>query len=41
MIEAAKNLEFEEAAKLRDEVKLIKECNFGISYIDAERRSVN
>ena len=41
MFEAAKNLEFEEAAKLRDEVKLIKEFNFGISYIDAERRSVN
>ncbi len=41
MFEAAKNLEFEEAAKLRDEVKLIKEFNFGISYVDAEHRTVN
>ena len=41
MFEAAKNLEFEEAAKLRDEVKLIKEFNFGISYIDTEQRSMN
>ena len=41
MFEAAKNLEFEEAAKLRDEVKLIKEFNFGISYVDDEQRTVN
>ena len=41
MFEAAKNLEFEEAAKLRDEVKLIKEFNFGISYVDAEQHTVN
>jgi excinuclease ABC subunit B len=41
MFEAAKNLEFEEAAKLRDEVKLIKEFNFGISYADDEQRTVN
>ena len=41
MFEAAKNLEFEEAAKLRDEVKLIKEFNFGISYVDTEQRTVN
>jgi len=41
MFEAAKNLEFEEAAKLRDEVKLIKEFNFGISYVDAKQRTVN
>jgi excinuclease ABC subunit B len=41
MFEAAKNLEFEEAAKLRDEVKLIKEFNFGISYIDSKQHSVN
>jgi excinuclease ABC subunit B len=41
MFKAAKNLEFEEAAKLRDEVKLIKEFNFGISYVDAEQRTVN
>ena len=41
MFEAAKNLEFEEAAKLRDEVKLIKEFNFGISYANDEQRTVN
>jgi len=41
MFEAAKNLEFEEAAKIRDEIKLVKEFNFGISYVDAERRTVN
>ncbi|SVC35763.1 uncharacterized protein METZ01_LOCUS288617, partial [marine metagenome] len=41
MFKAAKNLEFEEAAKLRDEVKLIKEFNFGISYVDAEQHTVN
>ena len=41
MFEAAKNLEFEEAAKLRDEVKLIKEFNFGISYVDVEQTTVN
>jgi len=41
MFEAAKNLEFEEAAKLRDEVKLIKEFNFGISYVDTEQHTVN
>ena len=41
MFKAAKNLEFEEAAKLRDEVKLIKEFNFGISYANDEQRTVN
>ena len=41
MFEAAKNLEFEEAAKLRDEVKLIKEFNFGISFVDTEQHTVN
>ena len=41
MFEAAKNLEFEEAAKIRDEIKLVKEFNFGISYVNAERRTVN
>ena len=41
MFKAAKNLEFEEAARLRDEVKLIKEFNFGISYVDAEQHTVN
>ena len=41
MFEAAKNLEFEEAAKIRDEIKLVKEFNFGISYVDTERRTVN
>jgi len=41
MFEAAKNLEFEEAAKIRDEIKLVKEFNFGISYVDTDRRTVN
>ena len=41
MFKAAKNLEFEVAAKLRDEVKLIKEFNFGISYANDEQRTVN
>ncbi len=41
MFEAAKNLEFEEAAKIRDDIKLVKEFNFGISYVDTERRTVN
>ena len=41
MFEAAKNLEFEEAAKIRDEIKFVKEFNFGISYVDTERRTVN
>ncbi|HIB24739.1 MAG TPA: excinuclease ABC subunit UvrB [Gammaproteobacteria bacterium] len=41
MFEAAKNLEFEEAAKIRDEIKLVKEFNFGISYVDTERSTVN
>ncbi len=41
MFEAAKNLEFEEAAKIRDEIKLVKDFNFGISYIDTERPTVN
>ena len=41
MFEAAKNLEFEEAANIRDEIKLIKEFNFGISYTGTERPTVN
>nr|MCS5544655.1 excinuclease ABC subunit UvrB [Gammaproteobacteria bacterium] len=41
MFEAAKNLEFEEAAKIRDEIKFVKEFNFGISYVDTEPRTVN
>ena len=41
MFEAAKNLEFEDAAKIRDEIKLVKEFNFGISYVDTERSTVN
>ena len=41
MFEAAKNLEFEEAAKIRDEIKFVKEFNFGISYVDTDRRTVN
>ena len=34
MFEAAKDLNFEEAAKIRDEIGLIKEFNFGINYIE-------
>ena len=41
MFEAAKNLEFEEAAKIRDEIKLVKDFNFGINYVDTERPTVN
>ena len=41
MFEAAKNLEFDEAAKIRDEIKLVKDFNFGISYVDTERPTVN
>jgi len=31
MVNAAKDLDFEEAAKIRDEIKLIKDLNFGIN----------
>ena len=35
MFNAAKDLDFEEAAKIRDEIKLIKDLNFGINYVDS------
>ena len=41
MFNAAKDLDFEEAAKLRDEIKLVKEFNFGIKYVDSDRTSTN
>ena len=41
MFEAAKDLRFEEAAKIRDEIKLIKDFNFGINFIDAKDRVTN
>ena len=41
MFNAAKDLDFEEAAKLRDEIKLVKEFNFGIKYVDSNRTSTN
>ena len=41
MFNAAKDLDFEEAAKLRDEIKLVKEFNFGIKYVESDRTSTN
>ena len=41
MFEAAKNLEFEEAAKLRNEITLIKEFNFGIAYVHNQNLRAN
>ena len=41
MFEAAKDLRFEEAAKIRDEIKLIKDFNFGINFIDTKDRVAN
>ena len=41
MFDAAKDLKFEEAAKIRDEIKNIKEFNFGINYIEPEDRISN
>ena len=41
MFNAAKDLDFEEAAKLRDEIKLVKEFNFGIKYVESGRTSTN
>jgi len=41
MFEAAKDLNFEEAAKIRDEISLIKEFNFGINYIEPTKRISN
>ena len=38
MFNAAKDLDFEEAAKIRDEIKLIKDLNFGINYIDSTEK---
>ena len=41
MFNAARDLDFEEAAKLRDEIKLVKEFNFGIKYVELDRTSTN
>ena len=41
MFDAAKDLRFEDAAKIRDEIKLIKDFNFGINFIDAKDRVTN
>ena len=41
MFDAAKDLRFEDAAKIRDEIKLIKDFNFGINFIDAKDRVAN
>ena len=41
MFDAAKDLKFEEAAKIRDEIKNIKEFNFGINYIESTDRISN
>jgi len=41
MFEAAKDLNFEEAAKIRDEIGSIKEFNFGINYIEPTKRISN
>ena len=41
MFEAAKNLEFEEAAKLRDEITLIKEFTFGVAYVHNQNLKAN
>ena len=41
MFDAAKDLKFEEAAKIRDEIKSIKEFNFGINYIEPTDRISN
>ena len=38
MFNAAKDLDFEEAAKIRDEIKLIKDLNFGINYVDSTEK---
>jgi excinuclease ABC subunit B len=40
MLEAARNLEFERAAKLRDELRLLKERLFGIEEPDASSAAV-
>jgi len=41
MFEAAKNLEFEEAAKLRNEITLIKEFTFGVAYVHNQNLKAN
>ena len=41
MFDAAKDLKFEEAAKIRDEIKNIKDFNFGINYIEPTDRISN
>ena len=41
MFDAAKDLKFEEAANIRDEIKSIKEFNFGINYIEPTDRISN
>ena len=41
MFDAAKDLRFEDAARIRDEIKLIKDFNFGINFIDTKDRVTN
>jgi len=41
MFNAAKDLRFEDAARIRDEIKLIKDFNFGINFIDSKDRVTN
>ena len=41
MFEAAKDLRFEEAAKIRDEIKVIKDFNFGINFVQTDKRMAN
>ena len=41
MFDAAKDLRFEDAARIRDEIKLIKDFNFGINFIDSKDRVTN
>ena len=41
MFNAAKDLRFEAAAKIRDEIKLIKDFNFGINFVDTKDRITN
>lgn len=41
MFEAAKDLRFEEAAKIRDEIKAIKDFNFGINFVETGKRMAN
>ncbi len=41
MFNSAKDLRFEDAARIRDEIKLIKDFNFGINFIDSKDRVTN